>query len=178
MTTMRKIPAVLAALSAIALCACQPTYNWRDVRFEGTDLQAQLPCKPDRTQRDVTIADTAVSLQVAGCEAAGGMWVLMTARLPAGVDAAHVLQGWQAATWRTLQAQNPQSQAWSAPKALPGAVRVRVQGLQANGQATQAQGLWVAWPQGSAVQWVNAMVYQPRIPGEAADTFFESIRLP
>ena len=178
MTAMRKIQGLLAGFSAFVLCACQPTYNWRDVRFEGTDIQAQLPCKPDRTQREVTIAETAVSLQVAGCEAAGGMWVVITARLPASVDAAQVLQGWQAATWRTLQAQTPQSQAWSAPKALSGAVRVQAQGLQANGQPTQAQGLWVAWPQGSAVQWVNAMVYQPKIAGDAADTFFESIRQP
>ena len=168
----------MAGLGAFWLCACQPTYNWRDVHFEGADIQGQLPCKPDRTQREVTIAQTPVTLQVAGCEAAGGMWVLMTARLPASVDAATVLQGWQAATWRTLQADQPQSQAWAAPKALPGAVRVRVQGLQANGQVTQAQGLWVAWPQGDGVQWVNAMVYQSRIPGEAADTFFESIRQP
>ena len=163
---------------ALLLCACQPTYNWRDIGLEGTNVKAQLPCKPDRTQREVTIAQVAVSLQVAGCEADGGMWVVMTGRLPAGLDTVQVLQGWQEATWRTLQAQQPESQAWLAPKALPGAVRVRVQGLQANGQTTQAQGLWAAWPEGDGVQWVNAMVYQPKIQGEMADTFFESIRQP
>ncbi len=163
---------------ALLLCACQPTYNWRDIGFEGTNVKAQLPCKPDRTQREVTIAQVTVSLQVAGCEAGGGMWVVMTGRLPAGMDTSHVLQGWQAATWRTLQAQQPQSQAWPVPHALPGAVRVQAQGLQANGQATQAQGLWAAWPESDGVQWVNAMVYQPQIQGEMADTFFESIRQP
>ena len=106
------------------------------------------------------------------------MWVVMTGRLPAGVDAAHVLLGWQTATWRTLQAQNPENQAWVAPKALPGAVRARAQGQQPNGQVTQAQGLWVAWPEGDGVQWANAMVYQKKIQGAMADTFFESIRQP
>ena len=178
MTAMKIISGVLPGLMALLLCACQPTFNWRDVSFEGTNIKAQLPCKPDRTQREVTIAKAQVSLQVAGCEADGGMWVVMTARLPTSVDAAQVQQGWQAATWRTLQAQQPESQAWSVPKALPGAVRVRAQGLQANGQATQAQGLWAAWPEGDGVQWVNAMVYQPKIQGEMADTFFESIRQP
>jgi len=190
MTAMNKLPGRtplcmtgrVAALMASVLCACQPTYNWRDIGFEGTSVKAQLPCKPDRTQREVTIAQVAVSLQVAGCEAGGGMWVVMTARLPAhlpsGVDAAQVLQGWQAATWRTLQAPQPQSQAWTVPHALPGAVRVRAQGLQANGQVTQAQGVWAAWPEGGGVQWVNAMVYQSQIPGEMADTFFESIHQP
>jgi hypothetical protein len=102
----------------------------------------------------------------------------MTGHLPSSVDAAEVLQGWQGATWRTLQAQNPEQQIWLAPKALPGAVRVRAQGLQANGQPTQAQGVWVAWPEGEGVQWVNAMVYQSHIQGDTADTFFESIRQP
>jgi len=41
---------------ALLLCACQPTYNWRDIGLEGTNVKAQLPCKPDRTQREVTIA--------------------------------------------------------------------------------------------------------------------------
>jgi len=174
MTVMKKI----SGLVALLLCACQPTYNWRDIHFEGTNVTAQLPCKPDRTQRDVTIAQAQVSLQVAGCEAGDGMWVVMTGRLPAGVDAAHVLLGWQTATWRTLQARNPENQAWVAPKALPGAVRARAQGQQPNGQVTQAQGLWVAWPEGDGVQWANAMVYQKKIQGAMADTFFESIRQP
>lgn len=174
MTAMRIISGLVAGL----LCACQPTYNWRDIGFEGTSLKAQLPCKPDRTQRDVTMAQVQVTLQVAGCEAGDGMWVVMTGRLPANVDADHVLQGWQAATWRTLQAQNPEIQTWPAPKALPGAVRVRAQGRQPQGQPTQVQGVWVAWPEGEGVQWVNAMVYQSRIQGEPADTFFESIRQP
>ena len=169
---------IIFGLVAFLLCACQPTYNWRDIHFDGTNVTAQLPCKPDRTQRDVTMAHVSVSLQVAGCEAGGGMWVVMTGRLPAQVDAAQVLEGWQTATWRTLQAKNPESQNWLVPKALPGAVRVRAQGVQPNGQPTQAQGVWVAWPEGDGVQWVNAMVYQSTIPGETADTFFESIRQP
>ena len=124
------------------------------------------------------MAGVQVSLQVAGCEAGDGMWVVMTGRLPANVDATQVLQGWQAATWRTLQAQNPEERAWPAPKALPGAVRVRAQGLQPQGQPTQAQGVSDAWPEGDGVQWINAMVYQTRIQGESAETFFESIRQP
>jgi hypothetical protein len=178
MTAMKNFSVLLAGAMALLLSACQPTYNWRDIGFEGTNVKAQLPCKPDRTQKEVTMAQTQVTLQVAGCEAGGGMWVVMTGQLPAKVDAAEVLQGWQAATWRTLQAQNPAQQTWPAPKALPGAVRVRAQGLQPNGQPTQAQGVWVAWPEGEGVQWVNAMVYQSTIQGETADTFFESIRQP
>ncbi len=178
MTVMRKISGFGAGAMAFMLSACQPTYNWRDIHFEGTVLQAQLPCKPDRTQKEVTMAQSRVTLEVAGCEAGGGMWVVMTGRLPTHVDAAQVLNGWQAATWRTLQAQNPKSQQWLAPKVLPGAVRVSVQGVQPNGQSTQAQGVWAAWAEGDGVQWVNAMVYQTTIQGDTADTFFESIRQP
>ena len=182
MTSMKKITGLFTGLlsgaMALCLCACQPTYNWREVRFEGTQVQAQLPCKPDRTQREVTMAQAPVRLQVAGCAVGDGLWVVTTGRIPATADTAHVLKGWQEATWRTLQASTPETQPWSAAKALPGAVRVRAQGVQPNGQATQVQGLWVAWPEGDGVQWLNAMVYQPHIPVEMADTFFESIRQP
>jgi hypothetical protein len=171
---MRKI----FALAVLLLAACQPTYNWRDVTFEGTNLKAQLPCKPDRTSRDVTIAQTLVHLQLAGCEAGDAMWVVMTSRMKQGVDPAQVLQGWQTATWRTMQASNQQVRPWPAPQALPGAVRVSAQGVQPNGKPTQAQGVWVAWPEGDAVRWVNAMVYHPGIPAELADTFFEGLRQP
>jgi hypothetical protein len=106
------------------------------------------------------------------------MWVVMTTRMNQGLDPTQVLQGWQAATWRTLKAVSPQSRPWPAPQAVPGAVRVSASGTQANGQPTQAQGVWVAWPEGDGVQWVNAMVYQTHIQAEMADTFFEGIRQP
>jgi hypothetical protein len=115
---------------------------------------------------------------VAGCEAGNGMWVLMTARMAQGQDPALVLKGWQAATWRTLQASSLQSVSWPAPQAVPGAVRVSANGRQANGQSTQVQGVWVAWPEADGVQWVNAMLYQPHIQAEMANTFFEGIRQP
>jgi hypothetical protein len=174
MTAMRKI----FALAMLILAGCQPTYNWRDVGFEGTNVKAQLPCKPDRTTRDVTIAQTQVQLHVAGCEAGEAMWVVMTARMAQGIEPAQILRGWQAATWRTMQATDLQTQPWPATQALPGAVRVRAQGMHAGGKPTQAQGVWVAWPEGDGVQWVNAMVYHPRIQADLADTFFESLRHP
>ena len=174
MTAMR----IFFGIWACLLTACQPTYNWRDVTFEGTQLKAQLPCKPDRATREATIGQTQVKLQVAGCEAGNGMWVVMTTRMNQGLDPSQVLQGWQAATWRTLQAVSLQSRPWPAPQAVPGAVRVSANGSQANGQPTQAQGVWVAWPEGDGVQWVNAMVYQTQIQAETADTFFEGIRRP
>jgi len=184
MTAMRSI----LGLSAICLAACQPTYNWRDVSFEGTRVKAQLPCKPDRATRVVTIGESPVPLQVAGCEAGGGMWVVMTTLLPAGQDPEKVLLGWQTATWRNLHnstPQNasvdtagPQNQPWQAPQALPGAVRVRTQVTQADGKALQVQGVWVAWAQPEGTQWVNAMVYHQNLPAVAADTFFESLRQP
>jgi hypothetical protein len=174
MTAMRSI----LGLSAICLAACQPTYNWRDVSFEGTRVKAQLPCKPDRTTREVTIGETPVPLQVAGCEAGGGMWVVMTTLLPAGQDPQKVLQGWQTATWRNLQNTAPPNQPWQAPQALPGAVRVSTQLTQADGQALQVQGVWAAFAQPDGTQWINAMVYHPNLPAVAADTFFESLRQP
>jgi len=178
MTDMRKMTARLSVLGVLGLCACQPSYNWREVHFEGTPVLAQLPCKPDRTQREVTMAQARVSLQVAGCTVGDGLWVVTMGKVPATVDAGQLLQGWQQATWLNLKAQPPRPEPWSLAKALPGAIRVRAQGVQPSGQPIQVQGLWAAFADGDSVQWVNAMVYQSRIQDEMADTFFESIRQP
>ena len=48
--------ALVASLAgALTLSACSPAQNWRDVVFEGNALKAQLPCKPDRTSRNVPL---------------------------------------------------------------------------------------------------------------------------
>ncbi len=62
--------ALRAALLA-ALTACAPALNWREVRPQGSGLEAVFPCRPDRHERRVALAGASASMQMHVCEAAG-----------------------------------------------------------------------------------------------------------
>ena len=173
------IPASLTL--ALSLTACSPDQNWRDVSLEGISLKAQLPCKPDRTTRSVPLGGVPVDLQVVGCESGTAMVAVMTAMLPAGADANAVLLGWQKATLDNARVQQPlalKPQAWHRSGQMPLAASVRVQaaGLRANGEAVRMDAVWGAVAEGDRVRVVHAVVYDPKIQSEMANTLFDGIK--
>ncbi|MEO6409291.1 MAG: hypothetical protein ABIO45_11145 [Burkholderiaceae bacterium] len=62
---------VLCAILLAASAACTPALNWREVRLDGSGLEAMFPCRPDRHERHVTLAGVSASMQMHVCEAAG-----------------------------------------------------------------------------------------------------------
>jgi uncharacterized protein involved in propanediol utilization len=80
------------------LAACTPTYNWRDVRFEGANLTALLPCKPDRATRELPIAGQMRQVHMMGCEAGGAMFTVAYAQLANEQEALALLPAWKAAS--------------------------------------------------------------------------------
>lgn len=169
-------------LSALWLSACSPAQNWRDVALEGTAFNAQLPCKPDRASRAVSMGAVSLSLQVVGCESAGAMLAVMTAELPAGADAPGLMSGWQKATLQNARVDASvtpiQKQVWHRPGMLPLAESVRIQakGQDARGQDVMLDAVWAAVAAGERVRLIHAVVYAPRISPEMANTLFDGLR--
>ena len=164
---------------AALLAACSPEQNWRQVTFESTTLKAQLPCKPDRTTREVPLGGAPVQLAVAGCESGGAMLAVMTAALPAGADAQAVLAGWQQATLANLQAGSAvQTDTWQRPGMLPlgAAQRIQAQGRRADGQPVAAQAVWGAFPEGDHLRVVHAVVYAGKIAPELPQGLFDGVQ--
>jgi len=77
----------LAALAGAAACA--PTWDWRSVPLPDTQLVTELPCRPSRFQRDVTVAGVPLQLFMLSCETGGVTYGVATAEVgdPARVDA-------------------------------------------------------------------------------------------
>ncbi len=166
------------ALAAL-LAACSPEQNWRQITFDGTHLKAQLPCKPDRTSREVPLGGTPVQLTVAGCESGDAMLAVMTAALAPGADAQAVLQGWQQATLANLHAQAAeQTEPWSRPGLLPlgASQRVQAQGQRSDGQPVAAHAVWGAYSEGDHIRVVHAVVYAPKAQAQMAQTLFEGVQ--
>ena len=169
---------LILALAA-CLAACSPEQNWRQIAFEGTTLKAQLPCKPDRTTREVPLGGASVQLTVAGCESGKAMLAVMTAPLASGADAQAVLAGWQQATLAHLQVKALASaEAWQRPGMLPlgSAQRIQVQGQRANGQPVTAQAVWGAFAEGDHLRVVHAVVYADKIAPELAQSLFDGVQ--
>lgn len=68
--------AVLAASLLGALLACSPALDWREVRPEGDAVTALLPCRPDKLEREVRVADATLRMRLHACEAAGSTFSL------------------------------------------------------------------------------------------------------
>ena len=170
---------ILLMLALVALsAACSPDQNWRQIGFEGTALKVQLPCKPDRTTREVPLGGVPVPLAVAGCESGDAMLAVMTAALAPGADAQAVLQGWQDVTLAHVQAQAPQSQPWAGAGLLPlGAARsVQAWGQRADGQRVHMHAAWGAFAEGDHVRVVHAVVHAPQPRAALAQTLLDGVR--
>ena len=164
---------------AALLAACSADQNWRQISFDGTTLKAQLPCKPDRTTREVPLGGVPVQLSVAGCESGDAVVAVMTAALAPGADAQALLQGWQQATLANLQAsQAEQVQAWQRAGFMPlgAAQRVTALGRRTDGQAVTAQAVWGAYPEGDHVRVVHAVVYASKPQPPIAQTLFDGLQ--
>lgn len=164
-----------AALTAQALIltACNPTFNWRDVRPDGSRLALLMPCKPEKAQKSVAMAGQATELLLLSCDAGGATFGVAIADVKDASKAAAALAQWQSATLANMKA------AADAPGAaikLPGlagqGVLVKATGQRANGQAVSSQAAYFA--QGAVV--FQAVMYADTIAPEVADTFFSGLK--
>ncbi len=163
---------------ATGVLACSPALDWREVRPEGTALQVLMPCKPQHLVRHNELAGHKVAVHQLSCQADGAHWSLMHADVvdPARTGAA--LLQWRAAVLSNLQ----------LAVATPGEPGLRVAGATPNDQSGQwplrgqfpdgrsAHGRLATWAHGTRV--FQAAVLAPQaVPGEAAATFLDSLRL-
>src|SRR5512133_3858267 len=89
---------IMAAVPVTAaLLACSPTFNWREIRVEGTGLKAMFPCKPDHATRSVDMAGRPARLQALACDAGGATFAVLFADADPG-SAGEFLAGWRTAT--------------------------------------------------------------------------------
>ena len=164
----------LAALVAVLAAGCSPTFNWRQVRAEGTPLQAMLPCKPDQGERTVALAGREVRLRVLGCDTGGATFALLYADIAEPAQAAAALDHWRQASQATLGATESRGTPFAPPGALafPQSQRVSAQGKRADGSPVRSEAAYFA--RGSLV--VQAVVYASDPRPEWLAPFFEGLR--
>jgi len=164
-----------AGLVVLAVTACTPALDWREVRSPDSAALAWFPCKPDRFARHVTLAGTAVSMVLASCSAGGVTYALSHAELPDPARVATALSELRAAAVGNIGGDAQLIGALSVPGMTPNpaAQRWRIDGSRPDGTPLRGQAGFFS----RGMRVYQATVIGPRIDADAADTFFTGLRL-
>jgi hypothetical protein len=164
---------IYAVIAVATLAACNPTFNWRDVRPDGTRLALLMPCKPDKAQKTVPMAGQPTDLMLLSCDAGGVTFAVAVADVKDAGKTAATLAQWQSATLVNMKAApTTSSTAFKLSGLTSGAVLVKATGKRVNGQAVSSQAAYFA--QGTQV--LQAVMYADKISPEVADTFFAGLK--
>lgn len=172
---------VWLAGALLALAACNPTFNWREVRPDNTTLSLLLPCKPDKAEKTVPLGGQPVPLRMLGCDAGDATFAVAVADIGDATRAEAVLAQWQALTLANMKAGpvgtgagatqvasfRPPGMATGAPARL-----VKSSGQRADGRAVAGQAAYFS--RGS--QLFQVVLYAGVIDAEVAETYFSSLK--
>lgn len=160
-------------LSIPLLWACNPTFNWRDVRPDGMRLAFLMPCKPVTANKTVQMAGQTAELVLLSCDAGGVTFAVAAANVTDASKAQAAMNQWRVATLANMKAA---STAPGASLKLAGALNntqvAKAVGQRSSGQAVTSHAAYFA--QGSQVY--QAVLYGDAITLDVVDTFFSSLK--
>ena len=172
---IRGVAASLVA-ATVAL-ACSPTFDWREVRPEGSMVALMFPCRPVKEERRTRIGTTAVPLQFHSCSAGGAIFALAAIEAADPAAVAATLDAFRAQTSINLAGTVTAQGAFSPPGATPNSrsERLVIVGSRPDGRRVVAQAAFFV----KGLRLYQATVLNADTPGgpEATDTFFGAIRL-
>jgi len=170
-----RLPRSLALVACLLLAAaCSPTFDWREVRPEGSGATLLMPCKPNSMVRNVRLVGEPVALTLSACSAGGQTWAIASADVgdPTRVTAA--LDELESAARSNLAGGPAQTLVLAVAGATPNAASRRVQFSGRLGDGTAVQEQVAVFARGTRV--FQATVLGPQLPAEGVETFFGSLR--
>jgi hypothetical protein len=164
----------LIAGTLFLLAACNPVYNWREINLPQAELKVLLPCKPDQGHRAIPLAGLTVEMQMAGCEAGAGLFVLAHVDLGETGKTEAALEQWKAAMLGNMQARDVTLRSAVMIKGAstkPAPIRLDAVGKRPDGSAVVAQAMWFA----RGAHLYHAVVYADKLSQDVVDAFFSGI---
>ena len=163
-------------LLCAVLAGCSPTFDWREVRPEGSGALVMLPCKPSSQTRRVRLADEVVDLTLLSCRAGGVTWALAFADVldPARVGPALRALGEAAAGNLGAGPGEPLAVQVQGATPHPDSMRRAFSGRLPDGQPAQEQ--MAVFSKGTRV--FQATCVGARLPATAVETFFGGLQTP
>lgn len=160
----------------LALAACTPALDWRELSPEGSQARLMFPCKPASHARRVAMAGGTIEMSMFACSAGETVYALSFADVkePARVGAA--LEEMARAAQSNLQSPNgaasgPAKVAGMTPH--PQSAQWRLAGRLPDGRAVQEH--VVLFSHGTRVY--QATMLGATLDAEAQDMFFGALRV-
>jgi hypothetical protein len=167
-----------ALVLASALSGCSPTFDWREVRPEGSAVAMMFPCRPVRQERTVRVGAATLPMQLHSCSAGDATFLL------AGIDAADpgdvtgLLGAFRRQAVDNVAGTATEERPFQAPGATPNplSARLRIAGVRADQRPVVAQAVFFV--KGLRLYQASVLATNDASRREAVDTFFGAIRLP
>ncbi|MBP6719550.1 MAG: hypothetical protein KA173_11840 [Rhodoferax sp.] len=157
----------------LALQACSPALNWREVRVDAAPLLALFPCRPDQGVQSVALGERVVKMTMMGCEAGGAMFTL--AQVSRSGDDAALMAWWRTGTLASMQGVQTREAPFLLKKvsASPEPQQIRASGKRPDGSPVVLRAAWFA---------VGGAVYQVAVYADSdneavVQTYFEGLRV-
>jgi hypothetical protein len=165
----------LCAAACLALAACTPTLDWREVRPAGGGVLALFPCRPLQDARTVPLAGAPAKVDLQSCQAAGATFALSFTDVQDPARVATTIEALRTAAAGNLGG-TPVVAGAAAVSGMtpnPQAQRVRVDGRFPDGTAVREDLLFFV--KGTVVY--QATVLGARVDAAAVDSFFDGLKL-
>lgn len=168
------MPRVFPAAALLALAACTPTFNWREVTIDPHALHATFPCKPDTAERRMQFSrERELLVHATGCETGGASFAVLWADVGSPTDVAAAMTQWKQASLATVHAQVDREEAY-VPRgalALAQSALVRASGQRPDGGALRSQSAF--FTRSNVV--FQAVVFAPALKPEMTEPFFAGL---
>lgn len=165
---------ILVAL-VLALTACVPTLDWREVRPASGELVVMFPCRPKVYVRTVALAGVRVRMHLTACTSDTTTYALAYASMddPARVTAA--LGELRSAAVANIDGAATLTTAWRVPGMTPNprAEKLVLEGRGAEGKPVREQVAFFV----KGMRVYQATIVGERVDPEAVEAFFGSLRL-
>lgn len=170
----------LAAVSAVVLsltAGCSPTLDWREVRPDDSGAVLLMPCRPASHARRLPLAGAPEVWTLHACSAGDVTWAIGFAELDDPARVGTALAELEAAALANIGATAPERReplrvAGATPH--PAAAALRARGRRSDGAAVEES--VALFTKGTRVYQVTAV--GARLPPDALETFFDSLRTP
>jgi hypothetical protein len=169
---------VLAAVcaAALTLSACNPTYNWREVRGVDASYTITLPAKPSSHARPVNLGGTQVTMTMTAAEVEGVTFAVGSAVLPDAAQAQQALGAMKTALVNNIGGTVRQEKI-SGPPAAPTEITIEAVGTPGANTSGQPRLLFARFiAKDTRAYQVIVLGKEKAVTREAVDTFLTSFK--
>lgn len=132
-----------------------------------------LPCKPDRAQRSVQLANGSTPIEMAGCEAGGALFAASHIHVGSAEHVDALLKAWQSASFANMRATLPVKLPAQTALIQHHAEHWTASGTRATGEPVQARMAW--WVSGADIY--HVAVYAEQLTEAQTDTLFGQVKI-